>query len=100
MAHFSLQLQPVMELVGHYMLGKEQIYSRRSTNSLKYLHQHVCISLTGSTSTVLHTEHGSSVMVLLIQGTEGLFYSLRKDNDNLCNTLCCNVRVCRDRIII
>lgn len=35
-------------------------------------------------------------MVLLILGTEGLFYSLRKDNDNLCNTLCCNMHVLLD----
>lgn len=71
-------------------------YSHRNTNSLKSLHQEVRISLTGSKSTELYTEHGSSVMVLLIQGTEGLFYSLRKDNDNLCNTLCCNMHVWLD----
>lgn len=37
-------------------------------------------------------------MVLLIQGTEGLFYSLWKDNDNLCNTLWCNMHVWLDSI--
>lgn len=74
--------------------GKSR-YSQRNTNSLKSLHQQVCSSLTGSRSTVLHTEHGSSVMVLLIQGTEGLFYSLPKDNDNLCNTaaICVSVEI-------
>ena len=51
-----------------------------------------------SRSTEPYTEHGSSVMVLLILGTEGLFYSLRKDNDNLCNTLCCNMHVLLDRV--
>lgn len=49
-------------------------------------------------STVVYTEHGFSVMVLLIQGAEGLFYSLRKDNDNLCNTLFCNMHVWLDSI--
>lgn len=66
-------------------------YSHR--NSLKSLHHKVCILLTGSRSTVVYTEHGFSVMVLSIQGTEGLFYSLWKDNDNLCNTLFCNMHV-------
>lgn len=45
-----------------------------------------------------YREHGFSVMVLLIHRTEGLFYSLRKDNDNLCNTLCCNMHVWLDSI--
>lgn len=36
-----------------------------------------------------------SVMVLLIQATEGLFESLRKDNDSLCSAL----RVCGDSIL-
>lgn len=66
---------------------------------MKSRHQEVCISLNGSRSTVWHTEHGFCVMVLLIQGTEGLFYSSRKDNDNLCtNTLCCNMHVWLDSI--
>lgn len=58
MIHLSLQLQPVMWLVGH--CDKEQIYSCRNTNSLAFLQQHVCISVTRSKSTVLHTEHGAS----------------------------------------
>lgn len=69
-------------------------YSQRNTNSLMSPHTEMYLSHWLDPEVwrcVLNMD--SPLMMLLIQGTEGLFYSARKDNDNLRDIPCSNMHV-------